>query len=57
MQLIDDVYDKDYYIITGEYDRYTTFAQTQLEYNGCLSQDDDALDHIRFPRLAISSIL
>jgi len=57
MQLIDDEYDKDCYIITGEYDRYTTFAQTQLEYNGCLSQDDDALDHIRFPRLAISSIL
>ena len=52
MQLIDDVYDKDYYIITGEYDRYTTFAQTQKDYNGCYSQDDDAADHIRIPRLS-----
>lgn len=31
--------------------RYTTLAQTQYEYDGRYSQDDDAADYIRVPHM------
>ena len=31
--------------------RYTNFAHTQYEYDGRYSQDDDAADYIRVPRM------
>lgn len=34
-----------------DYPRYTTFALTQYEYDGRYSQDDDAADYIRVPRM------
>jgi len=52
MQLFDDKTRYEYNVFNKEYDRYTTFAQTQKDYNGCYSQDDDAADHIRIPRLS-----
>lgn len=34
-----------------EFGCYTVAAQTHLDYNGCLPEDDDILDCIRVPQL------
>lgn len=34
-----------------EFGCYTVAAQTHMDYNGCLPEDDDILNHIRIPRL------
>lgn len=47
MRPYDALHDIDSQEITTISEFYTTFAQTHLDYNGCLPSDDDAADHLR----------
>lgn len=51
MNQYDDRFDKYLDEKSDDYARYTTFALTQYEYDGRYSQDDDAADYIRVPRI------